>query len=296
MRALVTGATGFVAGHLVADLLRNGHDVAVLVRPESDRYRVDALGGRCTVHVYDGSTAGLVELVRRADPEVIFHLASLVLSEHRVEDVEPLLRSNVLFGAQLLEAAVGHGVGRLVNTGSFFQHYGGADYSPTSLYAATKQAFASVLAYYVEVRGLAALTLTLYDTYGPDDPRKKLLSLLKAAAGAEEPLRMSPGEQRMALVHIDDVVAAFLHAARLLESAPEEASGAEYSVGPDTLPTLREVAAVYAEATGMAPNIAWGGRPYRTREVMEPWPGRRLPGWSPTIDLLDGIRRTEGIR
>jgi nucleoside-diphosphate-sugar epimerase len=46
------------------------------------------------------------------------------------------------------------------------------------------------------------------------------------------------------------------------------------------------------DAAGKPLNIVWGGRPYRAREVMEPWTAfSTLPGWSPRISLKEGIRR-----
>ena len=93
-----------------------------------------------------------------------------------------------------------------MNTGSYSQHYGGRAYSPVSLYAATKQAFQDILQFYCEVRGLRAVTLELPDTYGPDDKRPKLFSLLDRVARSGETLQMSPGEQLLDLLHVDDVV------------------------------------------------------------------------------------------
>ena len=44
------------------------------------------------------------------------------------------------------------------------------------------------------------------------------------------------------------------------------------------------------EVAGRTLRISWGARPYREREVMQPWTGTPLPGWSPNIDLLTGFR------
>ena len=55
---------------------------------------------------------------------------------------------------------------------------------------------------------------------------------------------------------------------------------------------LKELAAIYSSVSGYPMNIEWGGRPYRPREVMQPWHSFKvLPGWVPTIDLATGIKR-----
>ena len=128
----------------------------------------------------------------------------------------PLVDSNVLVGTQVAEAMLRAGCRGIVNTGTSWQRDARGAYDPVCLYAATKQAFEDVLTYYVSAEGFAATTLRLYDTYGPDDPRPKLVNALAGALRSGTPLSLSPGEQLLDLVHIDDVTAAFAAAGRRL--------------------------------------------------------------------------------
>ena len=289
---LVTGATGFVGAHLTRRLVADGWDVHLVVGPGSDLARLGPAADRVRAHVHDGTTEGLIALVGAAGPDPVIHLASLFLAQHAPADVAGLVASNVLFGTQLVEAMAQHGVTRLLNTGTSWQHYENRDGAPVNLNAATKEAFEAVLAYYVEAQGLRVLTLKLFDTYGPDDPRPKLLTLLRRTAASQQPLAMSPGEQLLDLVHIDDVVAAYRVAAeRLLANQVEVHE--RYAVSSGAPRSLREVVAAFEEASGTRLPIQWGGRPYRPREVMRPWDsGRPVPRWQPRLSLLDGFRRT----
>src|SRR5690349_11222523 len=153
-RALITGGTGFIGSSLSCRLARDQWAVHVVTRPGSDVTPLDPIRDRLTLHVYDGSTAELLRIIDDAKPSVVFHLAAMAVAQHRPSDIIPLLSANVIFGTQLLEAMAAAKVHCLVNTGTFWQHYTGEAYSPTCLYAATKQAFESLLQYYVEVRGL----------------------------------------------------------------------------------------------------------------------------------------------
>ncbi|WP_207799381.1 NAD-dependent epimerase/dehydratase family protein [Candidatus Cryosericum septentrionale] len=287
--ALVTGATGFVGGHLAGRLQSDGWETHAIVRPSSDATTLRDVLGSGNVHVHDGSTEGLVDILRNVHPEVVFHLASVFVAEHLTDDVDPLIRSNVLFGVQLLEAMTVAGVLDIVNTGSYSQHYEGREYSPVSLYAATKQAFQDILQFYSEVRGLRAVTLELPDTYGPDDKRSKLLSLLDQVARSGETLQMSPGEQLLDLLHVDDVVHGYEVAADGLLSGHLR-SPSQYQLSSGSLVPLKDVVELYRQATGCTVSVVWGGRPYRLREVMEPVsPVPVLPEWQACISLRDGL-------
>lgn len=286
--ALVTGATGFVGGHLARRLLREGWQVHMLSRagsrlPDAPEF-VNVIN-----HVHDGSTMNMVTCLAQIKPDVVFHLASLFLSQHETKDIEPLIQSNILFGSQLLEAMKVNGITSLINTGTSWQHYNNENYNPVCLYAATKQAFDDILAYYTEVTSVKAVTLQLFDTYGPDDPRPKLFHLLTKTAKSLETLAMSPGEQLIDLVYIDDVIDAFFCAINVLNTLP--GGHQVYAVSSGNPLPLRELVSAYEKAVGVNLPIEWGKRAYREREVMVPWNrGRVIPGWYPKVSLTEGIR------
>ena len=292
-RVLITGATGFVGQHLAASFLKQGREVHLLVRANSSGRRLRELPPNFTVHKHDGTTESMLRIMERAAPDTVFHLASMFLAQHAPHDLEPLIRSNILPGVQLVEAICKSGIPRFINTGTAWQHYNGDDYNPVCLYAATKEAFEKLLCFYIEAYSLQSITLKLFDTYGPEDPRKKLFALFRQAAANGKPIEMSPGMQKINLVYIDDVVAAFHQAEKLLNL--ENCKGRTYAVRSGKSLTLRDLASLYQKILGKKIPIQWGMRPYRDREMFEPWQGLSLPNWKPKIDLKMGIKLMEGL-
>jgi len=289
---LITGATGFIGFHLARRLARSGCTVHLLIRKGGES-RLAELNQPYVPHYYDGTTDSVIKAVDSAAPEVVFHLASLFLARHEPRDIEPLINSNLLFGTQLLEAMSLTGKTLLVNAGTGWQHYENAAYSPVALYAATKQAFEAIIRYYVEARGFHVTTLKLFDTYGPEDPRPKLLSLLAQAAFEKKKLTMSPGEQLIDLVNIDDVLDAFeIAGERLLagKGEPEET----FAVSSGSPVSLKKLIELFQSVTGNQIEVEFGALPYRPREVMVPWTkGSRLPGWRPKVSLEEGLRKMD---
>lgn len=292
-KALITGGTGFIGAHLVKRLVADGWDAHVIIRPGS---RMDSLGeivNKFTVHEHNGTTEGMFEIVKESSPHVVFHLASLFLAQHQANDIEQMVNSNILFATQLVEAMTAQGVYKLINTGTSWQHYENRNYSPVNLYAATKQAYESILQFYIETNHLKVITLKLHDTYGPNDPRSKLFTLLRKVAKEQVSLAMSPGEQLLDLVFIDDVVDAFMIAADRIDTNDVHQHGI-YSVSSGKPIKLRELVSTYCKIIGKSLPIEWGGKPYRKREVMSPWNnGEWLAGWRPKVELEEGIRKTE---
>lgn len=289
--ALVTGGSGFIGSNLVKRLIDKGWRVHIIIRPTSDLLQLNEVIGLIHIHIYDGSIECLLEIFKLAQPNIVFHLASLFLAHHTPNDVAPMIQSNLVFATQLIEAMVTNKVYKLINTGTSWQHYKNRDYSPVCLYAATKQAFESILQFYLEATPLEAITLKLFDSYGVNDPRQKLFTLLAKISSQQEVLEMSPGEQKVSLVYIEDIIDAYFIAIKKLQSGLID-SHRIYSIGGEFIFSLREIVSIYEEETGEKLSILWGARNYRDREVMDPWSnGVLLEEWHPQINLREGIRR-----
>lgn len=278
-KVLITGITGFIGEHLALRLLQEQWEVQAIVRPSSQMEKLPVILQQNVHFFVHDAQHDLVNIIGEAKPDVVVHLASLFLSKHTYEDIDDMLESNVVFGTKLLDAMVQNRVYRFINTGTAWQHYENQTYSPVNLYAASKQAFEMLLQYYEEISPLKVITLKLFDTYGEGDKRKKLLALLAEVAESGKILSMSPGEQKIDLVHVDDVVEAFWMSANYLLEGKIEYCGT-YAVTSGMAISLKELVSRYEKLIGKSLSIEWGGRPYREREVMEPWTkGKVLPGW-----------------
>jgi len=282
---LLTGGTGYLGRTLAGRLLGEGTAVHVIVRPGSDRTRLNGLPGAPVFHEHDGSIESLMKIVAKAAPSTVFHLATRYLREHAPTQIDGLVKDNILFGTQLLEAMRAAGVYRLINLGTSFQFYDSPTYRPLNLYAATKQAFEDIVAYYRDAYGLSAAMLILYDVYGPSDWRAKLMAAIRDAQARNTTLNLADADIVMDLVYIDDVVGALCHAAREgIEGGPYAISGAQRT-------TLGEVVRTFERVTGVPIAVNFGAYPVPARTPSEPWVGEPLPGWRARVGLEEGIRR-----
>lgn len=292
-RAVITGVTGFIGSHLANHLLSEGWDVHGLTRETSKAPA--ALSPDVQLRVVPMELESIRDTLSELKPDVVFHLATYFIAEHKPNQVNALFQANIEFGLLLVEAMKEAKVTRLINTGTAWQHFQDEPYNPVCLYAAMKEAFSNLLRFYAEAGAVRAITLTLCDTYGANDPRRKILQLLFQAlckdGEMKEPLGLSPGDQQIDLVHVSDVVTAFEMAANLLLD-DGSIRFAEYAVTSKKPVSLKQLAQHVEEASGRTLAARWGVRPYRHREVMQSWKGGEwLPGWNPKVSLSEGLRQ-----
>lgn len=290
-KLLITGATGFIGSNLSRKLLAEGEEVHIIVRPGSNLDNIDDIKDSLKLFEYDGEDIdSLIEYFIKEKFEMVYHLASLFIAEHKPEQISALINSNVNFGTHLLEAMSKSGVKRMINTGTSWQHYHGDDYNPVCLYAATKEAFEKVMRFYIESSELKVITLELFDTYGENDRRGKLINLLSEKSKNKELLKMSAGQQYLDLVHIDDVLSAYIAASSYIDEAKSKHEKFAVSSGREI--KLKDLLELYSDITGRTLNVDWGAREYRKREVMNLWRNfKTVPGWTAKISLEEGLAK-----
>lgn len=282
---ILTGATGYIGSKLLTRLIKQGYSVTVVVRENSPH--ITSLPPQIEKIFYDGTINSLIEGIKHKASSLVIHLASLFQAQHKPEDIGQLIESNINFPCQLLEAMHTCGLNEFINTGTSWQHFKNCEYNPVNLYAASKQAFADLLIFYQEAYKFKTITLELFDTYGPDDQRKKLFRLLYEASQTGHQLKMSPGEQLLDIVYIDDVINAY-------EIAIEQSGSltGTFAVASGNLHTLKEIVSTYSLLCEKEINVEFSSLPYRFREVMKPWKNyKTLPGWKCKIMLTEGITK-----
>lgn len=288
MKIFITGATGFIGKSLVKQLVFDGHQITInLFGTEQSPFDNE-------VNHYQLNEANIAKDIKFFEQEKfngVIHLASLYLTVHNPDDAVKLIDSNVRFSTHILECSAQSNIKWFLNTGTFWQNYENAKYSPVNLYAASKEAFEAIARFYIETERIHFNTLKLCDTYGPNDTRPKIFNLWSRIAKSGETLEMSPGDQEIDITYIEDIVGAFIILANHMNNRDKRIkNGDTFAVKAIKRYSLKELSAIFEEATAQKLNITWGGKSYRDREVMIPWTdGQVVPGWVPKVDVAEGI-------
>lgn len=265
-RCLVTGGTGFVGANLVRRLLRDGHAVHLLVRPEHAAWRIEEIRRDVRLHLLDLSDIRAVaQTIEEIKPEWIFHLAAHGAYSWQA-DIAQIFRTNLLGTIHLVEACLKTGFDSFIHTGSSSE-YGFKDHAPSeaerlepnSHYAVAKASATLYCRSTAQARKANITTLRLYSAYGPyEDANRLMPTLIRHGLRGEWPPLVHPDTARD-YVYVEDVCDACILVA---QTAPREA-GAVYNLGTGRQTSLREVTAVARGVLGIKAEPLWGTMPAR---------------------------------
>jgi len=212
-RAVVTGASGFVGGHLLEALVGAGIAARGVWRSTSDTRWVPSQVERRTLALEHGTA--LREAVR--DASVVFHLAA-VTSSAREEDYT---RVNVEGTRQVLEAVRATAPAARVVICSSLAAVGPArdgrpvreddDPHPVSPYGRSKLAAEAVADEYVREHGLDVVVARPTAVYGPRD--RDIFAVFRLVRVGIA-VRVGPADQRLTMIHARDLAQGLLLAAR----------------------------------------------------------------------------------
>lgn len=288
---VITGATGYIGSHVLKYLLSQDWEIHIIAQSEFGYSNIEDVKDYIHIYEYGCGLSSMIKYFQEINADVVFHLAAAVITNYKPEQITTLIQSNIQFGTEVLEAMKFSSTRLFIGTGSYWQNYNSDSYNPVDLYAATKEAFEKILQYYVDAHDFRAITLRLFDVYGEDDKRPKLLNLLKEIAGTERSIDVSPGEQYLDMVHISDVCSAYYKAYELL-LADNNLKNEKFGVFTGKHIKLKDMIMLYSNILNKMININWGGKPYKDREVMRPMEHYQcLPKWTPIVSLQDGLEK-----
>jgi len=291
---LVTGASGFIGGHLVRTLTRQGLDVI-------GTFHKTECGDRNGLQYVDLRKPSEVDaLFRKHNFSTIYHLAASGVSGD-AESFEDLIETNTLAPAGLARTALRYGVERFIYVGTAFE------YRPQSrsidestplgapnMYGASKAAGWLMLDALCRLEGLPLITFRPFSAYGPGENPAKLIPYVMLQALRRSPIRLSLAGQVRDYVFIEDLVEAL----RLGLTIPA-AAGQVYNIGSglEEAVSVRSLAEQILLMMDASPKLCWFDSANRSRReppylVCDPTRAHMGLGWRPRTRLEEGLRRT----
>jgi UDP-glucose 4-epimerase len=281
MKVLVTGATGFMAPHLLQRLVADGHETTALGH---DPARIPA---------GEGITPAVVDLAAPVGDDLPPFDAIVHLAQANVlfpEGADQLFRVNVASTQALLDLARRRHAKRFVyaSSGSVYGLGEGAvgEEDPRradDFYAVTKRSGELVVGAYRDHVGTAILRF--FAPYGPGQVKRLIPGLIeRVSSGAAVTLRAG-GRPRLTPIYVDDAVDAIVQS---LESDDHLV----VNVGGDETASIRDLAEKIGKVVGREPVFEDGGADASGDLIARNDRLHELVGTRELVGLDEGLRLT----
>jgi UDP-glucose 4-epimerase len=297
LRVFVTGGAGFIGSHVSRTLIDQEHDVTVydnLSRGRRELVPEDAEFVRGDI----GDEETMTKALRGHD--AVIHLAGYLEVNVSVQKPVEFAVNNVVNSVKLLESMHRADVGKIIFSSSATV-YGVPQRLPlreddpvgmqTNPYGATKVSVETFLGVYHQLYGFDCVALRYFNPYGPNelcDPETHAVPNIVRAALERQPVPLYwKGEQVRDYIYVEDLARAHVQ--------PLKVRGYEvFNVGTEAGTKVIDIVHAVSRILGYEVPIDDLGE--RAGDVEASYASseklRTQCGWSPQVDLEEGLRRT----
>ena len=280
MKVAILGALGFLGRNLAQSLAIQGHEVtgfilhAPVVQPAGFLCLPISSLSKRNVSGNDSFDVVINLAARRSTK-------SNPLTESKVREFTHDIPKDFILRASQRGTLI-------LNASTYIQNFEGQDGKTVDSYGAAKQDLSQFLAAESETHGFRTLDLYLFTIYGPGDRQTHLVPSLISAAKKGEGISLSPGNQLMNLIYVDDVVRNFSTAL----STTDQFSYRRHFMWDEEYISVRNLVKSIESVAKVEIDCLWGERTYAGHEMFEPWdiPMTQIPGFEARVTLDQGLR------
>jgi NAD dependent epimerase/dehydratase len=305
MKALITGADGFIGSHLAELLVKEGYRVHALSQYNSFNNWgwLEDIDCRNDIEVLSGDVRDphyCKHITKNID--IVFHLAALIAIPYSYIAPDSYVDTNIKGTLNICQAALENGVKRVIQT-STSEVYGTAQYVPIdekhplqaqSPYSASKIAADAMAMSFFNAFNLPLTIARPFNTYGPRQSARAVIpTIISQIANGKKQIKLGDVSPTRDFNYVADTCRGFLALARCDKAIGETVnigSNFEISVG-ETLNLIRELMNSDVEFINDEQRI----RPEKS-EVFRLWCDnskiRDLTGFEPQYSIREGLKAT----
>jgi nucleoside-diphosphate-sugar epimerase/ferredoxin-NADP reductase len=295
-RCLITGATGFIGSSLVSLLLGKGCQLAVLLRPSSNPWRIQQhLPSLHIIQADLSETFMLNSAIRDFQPDALIHAGWQGVSKMYRDDLSQF--QNMDNSLHLFDSCIDSGCELLIGIGSQAE-YGETGSilvedmpaNPDTAYGRAKLDTGLQGLKKCSAQGVRYAWLRLTAAYGPmDDPSHLIPQVITTLLGGKTP-PLTTGRQRWDYLYIDDIAAAVWAVMQNVQGQ------GIFNLSSGEAVLVRRICQMIRDDIDPGLSLGFGQLPYPagSRMVLQARNRllRRATGWKPRVSLADGLQKT----
>lgn len=298
-KVLITGGTGFIGSNFVYKFLELGHDVHLIVRPESNFWRIALIKKKVKLHYTDLCNAEEVnKLIKKLKPHIILHFAAYGAYQGKQKDITLTINTNLLGTINLVNALSKIKFDCFINTGSSSE-YGIKNkpmketdiLEPVNLYGITKAAGTMYCQYMSRKFNLPVAIMRPFAVYGYFEDQDRLIPTIIKSNLTNTKLNLSNPNFVRDFIFIEDLIDAYLKAIKNIQKI----KGEIFNLGTGKQSKIDEVVSLVKKITSSPIEPQYGKV---TSVQLEPkiWvadisKAKKLLNWKPKYTLEKGLTK-----
>ena len=212
---LLTGTSGFIGynflefiiskNYYVIDVLRVGNKNNIKLKKLRKKYP-----NKYKTIFFKENQQLQKKIIKIKKIDYFINFATSYKNNHVYNDIFTLINSNVLFPT-LIYDLIYKRVKKIINFGSMMQYKNDKNLTSKNLYAATKNAFEMINNFYLSKKsGTKFYNLKLYESYGENDNRKKLIPTIIKNYQLNKVTKILSKKLELNIIHINDIIKAIM--------------------------------------------------------------------------------------
>ena len=207
-KILITGSTGFVGSNILNLLLKKNvyiYDVLRNKNKENKKIR-DLKKNKNYSPIFYKKFNDLERELKKIKIDIVINCATYYTGKNDIKNIENLVQTNIIFCSVILES-LKNKIKKFINFGSMMEYSHSNQFSPKNFYAITKYTFQKIEEFYkLNYKNIKFYDLKLYETYGDNDVRKKIIPTIIKSYSKNKSVKIVSKNLIMNFVHIESLV------------------------------------------------------------------------------------------
>lgn len=297
-KILVTGGTGFIGGHLVRELVKQGSEIAVISRQDIEHTPIRDL--KIEFYKHDLTDRSETErTINRFKPTIITHLAAHINLDRDYNLIDAIIEDNFLSTLNIYRSCMGLENLKCIISSGTVEEYGQNQAPfietqrelPVSPYSFSKTCITHLSSYFSRIHSLPIVTVRPFLTYGENQTNQLVPFVIRKCLN-NETINTTKGEQTRDFIYVKDVVDALI----TIMKNPEKVVGEILNICTGKETSIKDVVLLIKKYTDSESKINFGALEYRKGENMHFFGSNQkisaLLGWKPKYSLEQGIKNT----
>ena len=209
-RILITGSTGFIGSHILNLLLKKNIYIYDILREKNkkNKYIKKLKKNKNYFPIFYKEFTELEKKLKKKKINTVINCATYYSTKNDIKVIQNLIKTNIVFCSIILEI-LKKKINKFINFGSMMEYSYKNHFSPKNFYAVTKFSFQKIEEFYKKYNPrIKFYDLKLYETYGDNDKRKKIIPTIIKKYSQNKNIKIVSRNLTMNFVHIESLMLA----------------------------------------------------------------------------------------